>query len=510
MKIQKSLKTQKTYLKFCIAAKMSNAGAGAGEWKTPKVSHVRPTVVRPINLASAASVTASPSPGMPAQQSTPFPPLEEGPLTPSFINNGHKSMEGRVRRIEESVQSIAAILMDKKDVEVLRADNRRLQELNQDLSGALKESEERLSKLQEGVAEIQEEYREESEELIRKVEELGEAVEEERMLREGLEKERDRAERGRRGLEQYLDTLPSRDEFDAIKRRLRQKEEEAERLRERLAESEAGREKAVKEGEKVRTQLEESESSKKELKDKLELMERESEEAARRRLEADQLVADSGSSKVEVELILEERDRCRRESRLLSKSLKVLEARCKRDVTALSDRLKRDCQQLKEASKELQLVQDHLKQERSTSSFLRSDLTQARGEAAALRAKVDALRREAAEVKSAGDDSMAADRAAKVLAKELRRCANDIGSLAQAARTIVCAGKDPPVNLLLGVSESESETVFEEDCEDRASKFRALLEEVRATREDVRAVREELADRYAENLGNDLNSCVTQ
>ncbi len=86
--------------------------SGDGDWRTPKVSHVRPTVRHHLHqVQQALGSNSDSSPGVPAQASTPFPPLEEGPLTPSTNPTPQMppTIERRVGRIEEEVQSIAGM-----------------------------------------------------------------------------------------------------------------------------------------------------------------------------------------------------------------------------------------------------------------------------------------------------------------------------------------------------------------------------------------------------------------
>ena len=100
--------------------------SGDGDWRTPKVSHVRPTVRSHLKhqawpSSSVVVVHEGSSPGIPVEQSTPFPPLEEGPLGPITPSpnvatleaegqqQSSERIEGRVIRIEKDVQAIASM-----------------------------------------------------------------------------------------------------------------------------------------------------------------------------------------------------------------------------------------------------------------------------------------------------------------------------------------------------------------------------------------------------------------
>ncbi len=397
----------------------------------------------------------------------------------------------------------------------LQQENERLSRLNGDLEATLRDSEDRLSKLQEGVVSLQEEYRAESEDLLRRVAELAEAVAEEKERREDAERHREKVEKGRQSLERYLTTLPSQEEFEGLKRRFRKKEAEAEGLHSELAEARAAGRSAAGERDEMEASLKVREGEAADLRARLKSAEEDLYASARRRSEAAK-AAEGGEAGLEamstLEAVLEERDAWRKECERTKKALVLTEAKYKKDMRCVTGELRRKRQELEEAWGELESTKSKLKEETSTSGFLREDLTKARGEAAGLRGRVEALEKDLAESRHSGQDSERADRACDALAREMSRCARDLSSLSQSAR-LLARGEDPGVSQLLGIT-SPGGYVEEGDPElqspaARLARARALLGEVKETREAIAGLRNDLSEKYAENLGDNFNSCVT-
>ena len=115
------------------------------------------------------------------------------------------------------------------ELDRLRAENARLRKTVED-------SESRLDELQSGVVQLQDEYRSESEDLQDQVAELTRLVEEQETEAGALKAQLEKAVRAKTGLESYLQTLPSTEEHDAVRMRVRARDEECSRLNLRLAE----------------------------------------------------------------------------------------------------------------------------------------------------------------------------------------------------------------------------------------------------------------------------------
>ena len=216
-----------------------------------------------------------------------------------------------------------------------------------------------------------------------------------------------------------------------------------------------------------------------------------------------------------LEEILEERDALKKELDGLRKYVKLSDTRHKKEMRCLANELGEVRSELKETASSLEAAKDALCEERSTSGFLRQDLTRARGEIATWRHKVEALEGHLQESRHFADDGARADRACDALAREMGRCARDLHSLALAAGQLA-RGEQPAVDGLLGITdpaclvEEAAAAADELSPGQRLARAKTLLEEVKSTREDIARMREQLSEKYAENLGNDFNSCVTQ
>ncbi len=343
-------------------------------------------------------------------------------------------------------------------------------------------------------------------------------------------------------LEKYINTLPSQEEFEGLRRKFRMKEEEVERLHTSLADSKAKEAATAKEKFDLAQHLDHLKNKVVEscqlvllllltsvliffllftyvhtqvtdLELQLNAAKEEISAGVRRQEIVAEMVGEDRDA-TGLEAVLKERDAVQKDLDRLKRYLNIAEAKHKREMKCLATELGEVRRELRESSTEVTSAKEALMEERSTSCFLREDLTRARGEAAAARHRVEATEKELLEAMHAGEDAARADGVCSVLAREMGRCARDLRSLAQAARQL-SRGEDPAVNHLLGIADSKSyvEEALEaapEPPAQRLSRGRALLAEVKETREEIAAMRDELSDKYAESLGNNFNSCITQ
>ena len=80
----------------------------------------------------------------------------------------------------------------------------------------------------------------------------------------------------------------------------------------------------------------------------------------------------------------------------------------------------------------------------------------------------------------------------------------------------IVGGGDPNVSILLGVREGAVPTVFvdkdisELTLEEKKELISKQLEEVKRVQGDIKVLRIKISERYAENLADNMTSCITQ
>ena len=93
----------------------------------------------------------------------------------------------------------------------------------------------------------------------------------------------------------------------------------------------------------------------------------------------------------------------------------------------------------------------------------------------------------------------------------------EIKSLSETTKQIV-GGEDPNVSVLLGLRDlsgnrnngSEPSEPNPVDHDGRVATLRSQLSDVKAVRSDLAKIRDSISEKYAENLGDNFNSCITQ
>ena len=95
------------------------------------------------------------------------------------------------------------------------------------------------------------------------------------------------------------------------------------------------------------------------------------------------------------------------------------------------------------------------------------------------------------------------------------RCMAELSSLNDLCNQVV-GGGDPNMSVLLGVREvgmapsTLNRDITNLTMEDKLELVRTQLEEVSRVQGEVKELRTRIADKYAENLADNMTSCVTQ
>ena len=217
------------------------------------------------------------------------------------------------------------------------------------------------------------------------------------------------------------------------------------------------------------------------------------------------------------EEVLARNDELTEKNERLRKVVQLTQKRHKKEAEKRGRDLESMAAELEERKKEGDKMREALEEQTTTSNFLREDLTECKAKIGALTRRSDAL---SAELDSArrGEQSWAdLDGLYRSLAQEMSRCLREIKSLSETTKQIV-GGEDPNVSLLLGLRDlsGNRNDGFDRDPEvtssydGRLATLRSQLSDVKAVRSDLAKIRDGISEKYAENLGDNFNSCITQ
>ncbi len=144
-----------------------------------------------------------------------------------------------------------------------------------------------------------------------------------------------------------------------------------------------------------------------------------------------------------------------------------------------------------------------MEEELSTNRFLRSDLGSAKCDLSDERRRAEAL---AEELSTAREASALSEVLLVQLTREQAQCALELRALASTAGKLA-EGQEPSIKDLLAL---DPLTQDEQSEEDRSKRLKNMLETVREVRRDVGDIRESMSETYADTLGNNMVSCITQ
>ena len=231
---------------------------------------------------------------------------------------------------------------------------------------------------------------------------------------------------------------------------------------------------------------------------------------------------------VNKEEVLARNDELKVENEQLRKLVNLTQKRNKKEAEKKSKDLELMAAELEERRKEGDKMREALEQQTTTSNFLREDLTECKAKISMLTRRSDALSTELDSARK-GEQSWAdLDGLYRSLAQEMSRCLREIKSLSETTKQIV-GGEDPNVSVLLGLRDlsgnrnngSDPPELTGVNCvsgdgdetnghDGRLAMLRSQLSDVKAVRVDLAKIRDSISEKYAENLGDNFNSCITQ
>eukprot|EP00094_Tigriopus_californicus_P000649 TCALIF_00630-PA protein Name:"Similar to CEP85 Centrosomal protein of 85 kDa (Homo sapiens)" AED:0.09 eAED:0.09 QI:0/0.75/0.55/1/1/1/9/88/730 len=448
---------------------------------------------------------------------SPYAPLEEGPLgTPSpLVFEGGDSvkpggMERKMELLQTQVQSLTQMLetrLGPSDPSSLMVENERLSRENADLRRNIRESDDRLTKLQESVVQLQEEYQDESEELLAQVSELTTAWQDEKLERLKVQQVQDKLIRGKQGLEAYLNTLPSQEEHDSLKATLKAQEDLCQTLKGQLS-------KAQIDTSALRQSLAGTETTISSLESKLEdneILVKSLQQQVSKTEERRKCATNMDQSRFET--ALEELDDLKSENLNLKRYVKILQNRHKRELTKVQTSLTEMSKNFEAKTKESVSLADKLRDETKTAKYLRECLTNTKAKVIALEAKSGALASELDTARSQESYAKEQNRLIKVIHREICDCVKDLRILGSVTNQIL-DGDDPNVSILLGIKDLDQSSplgsLSDLSTAQSVDFLRSQIKSLRDVRREVQEIRGKISDKYAENIGSNMTSCITQ
>ena len=366
-----------------------------------------------------------------------------------------------------------------------------------ELESTLAETESRLAEVQEGVIRLQDEYRREAEDLKAEVERFSALAEDESDEKVKLERNLTRLRKAKSGLEAYLETLPSKEEFKGLKERLREKEDEVSDLKVKVSVSRVEKDASEDKAERNRRRAERAEAESEEMAEKIAALEERIDGNRRRKLEAET---------TELEDVLAERDELRAENIKLKRFASIAEKKHNKRMSHISAEFDSVRRSLKQSAAELEAETEKLTREISTNKFLREDLTESKAECGSLNRRIEALNKRLAEITPSAETEKSLAR----LSREMTLCLGDLSSLSSAASQL-SRGEDPNISALLGIQSLQVEEARrDEDERNSVEKIEGQIRQVKMVRSEILCIRDRIAEKYADNLGENFNSsCIT-
>jgi len=424
--------------------------------------------------------------------------------------------ERQLVALQQQVEKLGTMLCNKQMVDtnntslvMYQQQVEQLEQEREELEQMLDEKEHQLVTFKNSLATLNTEYMADLAAVKKEAQELGEQVREREERFSKLEREHQKGLKTIHGLQAYIRTLPAVEEVREMKAKLEARTGE-------LLESEVKTTELQVQGAKLRDELSDNEKKLFELEvEKKELLERNKElqrnvnEEERRMYQARNLGED------QVELLIFDKNELENENKKLKN---LLDWKCKKfedEKHKLEEQVKKLGELLQNTSKQLQVTSSNFRQANASKGFLEMELKKKSEANTTLVTKLDKFGAEIQNLRSNNESTARLDGHYSRLTRGMSKCIAELSSLHELCNQVV-GGGDPNMSVLLGVREvglisspldtdSTNLTV-----EDKLDLVRSQLEEVSRVQGEVKELRTRIADKYAENLADNMTSCVTQ
>lgn len=213
------------------------------------------------------------------------------------------------------------------------------------------------------------------------------------------------------------------------------------------------------------------------------------------------------------EKTLEELDDLKSENMNLKRYVKILQNRHKRELTAVQTSLAEMSKNFEAKTKESVSFADKFRDETKTAKYLRECLTNTKAKVIALEAKSEALASELDSTKAKESYAKEQNRLTKVIHREIFDCVKDLRILGSVTNQIL-DGDDPNVSILLGIKDIDRSSTVERNSDLTSAQsvdfLRSEISALKEVRREIQEIRGKISDKYAENIGSNMTSCITQ
>uniref|UniRef100_A0A0K2TQS9 Uncharacterized protein n=1 Tax=Lepeophtheirus salmonis TaxID=72036 RepID=A0A0K2TQS9_LEPSM len=375
-----------------------------------------------------------------------------------------------------------------------------LEEENEDLRNCLEDAESKLVELQKEMHHLKVSYETDSLAKKAKIKDFNEMIESLKADKSKMQSNYDKCAKTLSGLKSYLKDVPSIDEFNEVKATLTTQEA---RCRNLLADLDT-----------KNLYLEQFENKLKESNSHVAQIQSEKQEALLR-LDVAEDKLKSHMKRLETSKRINPEERVESleiENTRLKKYIQCLKSRNKKEQDQKEAQYKQSQNKIGTLSDELTAVNEQSIKYRENIDLLRNSLQNIETKYTSASKRIKILENELSNSHSSSDRAEEMNDTVQKLVKEFGVCLNEMNSLSILSKQVV-SGEDPNLSLLLGV-ERLSATFLPlsevKDSEDKLYTLKSQLVELKKIKKEISEMRQILADKYAENLGNNMTSCITQ
>jgi len=378
-----------------------------------------------------------------------------------------------------------------------------------ELEALLQERQQELMAFKDSVASLNAEYMADLSTLKLESKALKDQLKEQEERYFLLNREHQKGLKTIKGLQGYIQTLPAEEEVKDLKIKLESRTEEIAELTIKSNESDGlilKLKEDFKNNERLRFDME---VELKELRENNEMLSNTVKLDEKRRYQA------RSHDKEDVELLLYDKEELKNENDKLKKLLEWKSKTFEKEQHKLEEQLRQTASLLAESNKQLQVNSSKLRESNGMCTSLKSDLKKKSEANATLESRLEKYGVEIQNLRSSTENNLRLDGYYNRLTSGIGSCIAELNTLSNLYEQIV-GGGDPNVSILLGVREGAVPTVFvdkdisELTLEEKKELISEQLEEVKRVQGDIKVLRLKISERYAENLADNMTSCITQ
>jgi len=383
-----------------------------------------------------------------------------------------------------------------------------LEEENSRLHETIAIADQQLTQLRQNMLEMEQGFTKELQSLKAQLIEAQQLVQEESRHKHQLQRDMEKALRNKKGLESYINDLPSKDEVDALKYKLTDKSEKLDRLQSRLGEFELGGAALNKRNFILEENCKQLDLEVRDL--KLKLAEAESlnrghsDRLARAAAEVDDLNPTTPAAAGKLEVVMEQRDSLKSENDKLKKYVVYQKNKNEKTVQDLKSSLLEKSDECSSLEQQLSNKREEAESLQGTTVHLRDQIGGKIQSINQLQRKIVILEDQLADSQNSQTSRSDRDNLINAITHKLHRCVSDFKSLSQVSKQLL-SGEDPNVSMLLGIesrdhsdNEAEDQGVIAQERDlPRLKSDYDLLKTVHA---DISELRQVLTDKYAESF----------